>query len=162
MRIFIFELIQAHQADVMSNVPSAFAFAFVAWQACNPESDVVMHVEPGKKAVLLENYTSIQAGSCDWFAVKKNGAFILCLQPSDDSQQSCLPAAAPADNANEFPSINRERNISQGKEFTLRGGKSLVRDSNLDGTTLTETAAVHKSQIANCGEFLHQAHQRAL
>jgi selenocysteine lyase/cysteine desulfurase len=49
---------------------SNFSAALVGRQTCNSKSDVVMHREPGKEAVLLKNHASIQASPCDRLSVE--------------------------------------------------------------------------------------------
>ena len=61
-------------------------------------------------------------------------------QASDDSQQGCLSAAAAADNANEFSGIDRQKNILQGEEFSLRAAEGLACDLNIDGAALEKNA----------------------
>src|SRR5450830_348775 len=85
------------------------------------EHHVFFHRQPRQHVAGLKNHADLRRRPFDRLVVDQHFAFVVRHQTGDDTQQSALAAAAGAEDGDEFPFADRQRDVFERVDGVLAG-----------------------------------------
>ena len=112
VRVGVFEFREADEVDPFAGFGLGVEPRFSA--DLEAEHDVAFDREPGEEGVTLEDHATVGAGAVDGVAVEEDLAIVREIETGDNPGERGFSAAGWADDGDEFPAANGDRNAVEG------------------------------------------------